>query len=238
MGEAMRKHRDRVAVSVAVSCVGPLTETVLAADIAVVDAAEYRRACSVLAELTMLDPLRMCAEYMRRERFATVWKSSGSALHAVFRKDPAELTREDALTVAEEFVMAAIVMARGFDDLTAVAGIEFLDWFGVWPAHPANNQGGSSEAVLERVNLLLLELARDPQGASDLTLGGAWFALCMSLSGRAVLAVPLIEAGLLEAAVATLHRSSPVEWVTWTTPTGIIGASIVCLAWTLSTLEG
>ena len=48
----------------------------------------------------------------------------------------------------------------------------------------------------------------------------------------------LIEAGMLELAVATLQQSSPTDWNTWGTATGILSGSICTLFWTLSTLEG
>ena len=48
--------------------------------------------------------------------------------------------------------------------------------------------------------------------------------------------MPLIEAGLLEAMVASLKRTSPVEWMSWKTPTGMCAGGILLLGWTLSTL--
>ena len=41
---------------------------------------------------------------------------------------------------------------------------------------------------------------------------------------------------MLEAAVAALQQSSPTDWITWLTSTGILACSICCLGWTLSTL--
>eukprot|EP01046_Picozoa_sp_COSAG06_P066922 COSAG06_NODE_17109_length_960_cov_1.552846_1_plen_285_part_10 len=125
MGEAMREHRERVSVGVAVACVGPLVETVFAADVSEVDAAEYRRAASVLVELVMLDPLQLCAEYWRDERLAVTWKSKGNAYNAVFLKDPSELTRDDVLVVAADNSLAAAYWSRGFDAVIEAAGMTF-----------------------------------------------------------------------------------------------------------------
>jgi hypothetical protein len=66
---------------------------------------------------------------------------------------------------------------------------------------------------------------------------GVWWAINSSISGRVALAVPLIEAGLVETAVAALKRSSPAEWMTWKTRSGILAGSTIVLGWTLSTLE-
>ena len=66
---------------------------------------------------------------------------------------------------------------------------------------------------------------------------GVWWAINSSISGRVALAVPLIEAGLVETAVAALKRSSPAEWMTWKTRSGILAGTTIVLGWTLSTLE-
>ena len=100
-------------VDVAAECVGPLMETVFVADVSVVDAAEFRRAQLVLCELCLLDPLRLLAEYLRDLRIGLSWGTPGNAWAAVFDKEPSELTREDALTVAAPCTTLSIVQARG-----------------------------------------------------------------------------------------------------------------------------
>ena len=100
-------------VDVAAECIGPLMETVFAADVSVVDAAEFRRAQLVLCELCLLDPLRLLAEYLRDLRIGLSWGTPGNAWAAVFDKEPSELTREDALTVAAPCTTLSIVQARG-----------------------------------------------------------------------------------------------------------------------------
>ena len=54
---------------------------------------------------------------------------------------------------------------------------------------------------MKRLCEILLGIVRDPRGISELELAGVWQMLGDSFSGRQALAVPLIEAGLLEAGV-------------------------------------
>jgi hypothetical protein len=100
-------------VDVAVACVGPLIKTVFAADVSVVDAAEFRRAHLVLGKLSLLDPLRLIGEWARESRLGIAWGTPGNAWAKVFGKDPSELTRDDALTVAAPQSMYAIQWCRG-----------------------------------------------------------------------------------------------------------------------------
>ena len=240
LGEAMiaiQEHRKRVTVGVAVSCVGPLVDTVLCADVSVVGPVEYRRAASVLAELVMLDPLKVLAEYHRGERFFSTWKTMGNALNAVFLKQPAELTHDDVLTVASETTLTVEWWARGPDALLEEMGVGTFDLMGVWLANDKLQPGNASEAVIDRLLQLALEIVRDPQGLSKLTQAGVWQIFGWSLSGRAAQAMPVIEAGLLKEMVATMKQSSPVEWMTWKTSSGMLAGGIFLLGWTLSTLQ-
>ena len=100
-------------VDAAAECVGALCETVFAADVSVVDAAEFRRAHLVLAELCLLEPLRLLAECVRDLRMGIAWGTPGNARGAVFDKDPSELTREDALAVAAPHIPSVFHLARG-----------------------------------------------------------------------------------------------------------------------------
>ena len=104
---------ERELVDVAAECVGPLIETVVAADVSVVDAAEFRRALSVLAELCLLDPSRLLAEWVRDLRLGLAWGTPGNAWAAVFDKEPSELTRNDALTLAGPCLVFQLQQARG-----------------------------------------------------------------------------------------------------------------------------
>jgi hypothetical protein len=172
MGEAAREHRERVSVGVALPCVGPLMETVFAADVSVVDAEEYRHAASALAELIMVDVVQLCAEYLRNERFAITWLATGNAYHAVFQKDPAELTRDDALTVAWDAAVGpgTHLHGTGFDAGLGPAGIEFYDWMKVWIEHDmlGLNSSKATDAFLRSLTTLFLELVSDPKDLSEL----------------------------------------------------------------------
>ena len=113
-GSASANGGEREAlVDVAAECVGPLIETVFTAEVPVVDAAEFRRAQLVLCELFTLDPLRLLAEYLRDSRIGLSWGTPGNAWAAVFDKEPSELSRDDALTVAVPFPTLNIQQARG-----------------------------------------------------------------------------------------------------------------------------
>ena len=87
-------------VDVAAECIGPLVETVFAADVSVVDAAEFRRAHLLLAELFALEPLRLIGEWARDLRLGIAWGTPGNAWAAVLDKEPSQLTRDDVLVLA------------------------------------------------------------------------------------------------------------------------------------------
>ena len=87
-------------VDVAAECIGPLVETVFAADVSVVDAAEFRRAHLLLLELFTLDPLRLIGEWARDLRLGIAWGTPGNAWAAVLDKEPSQLTRDDVLVLA------------------------------------------------------------------------------------------------------------------------------------------
>eukprot|EP01050_Picozoa_sp_SAG11_P000974 SAG11_NODE_38_length_21705_cov_24.667453_12_plen_606_part_00 len=227
------------ALALAAACVGPLIETIFAADASVVPAAEYRRAAAVVAEVAMLDdPLPIVAEYLRNERFATAWISTGNAYGAVFQKEPAQLTRDDVLTVAADTVLQTVHWTRGYDAGLVAAGIATMDHIGPWSQFDKLHPGNASDAVLERLLMLALDVAREPHGISEMVQAGIWQVLGWSISGRrAALAMTMIEAGLLEVMVATLNENPPVEWLTWRTPTGMRAGGIFTFGWVLSTLN-
>ena len=82
-----------------------------------------------------------------------------------------------------------------------------------------------------------LEIGRDPQGAPAEAVAGAWFTVYYGVLGRESVAPSLLEAGVLEAAVAQLHESSAVEWVNWRSPAGLVAGPIFCLTAGLVALE-
>ena len=68
-----------------------------AEQISEIDAEEFQRASLVLGSLCWMDR-EVMVEYFRGGRFSAVWQASGNALNTAAAKDPAELTRDDAMT--------------------------------------------------------------------------------------------------------------------------------------------
>ena len=240
-GDAAASATQRV--DVAVACVGALVN-VLCADASSVDAKEWQLAASVLAELMTMDLVRVCAEYWRHERYVHIW-TAASAYGAAFEKELGALSREDALTVACCNVLPLCTWARGTD-----AGLDYASRDGhrcgfldgnIFPNFMAHNKifTGSvvSDEYLEKLFMLSLEILQDPQDTSELTLGGIGTVLAWGLSGRPAMTATLIKAGLIEALVTTLHRTTPAEWVSWKSATGILAAGVLHLGWSLSTME-
>ena len=100
-------------VDVAAECIGPLVETVFAADVSVVDASEFRRAHLLLLELFTLDPLRLIGEWARDLRLGIAWGTPGNAWAAVLDTAPSELTRDDVLVLAAVMGCYSSLCARG-----------------------------------------------------------------------------------------------------------------------------
>ena len=206
-------------VAVAVECVVPLMEAGFAADTSVVDAAEYRRACLCLAELHALDPLRVAAEAWREDRAIRLAMGSPSnAYKQVFEKEAADLTRDDALTVACATAPYALYFSRGPDPVCAAADLQFMTVVtGMQelnlqtPGHP------TTDAFIERLGLLMLDLVRDAHQSEtpELALAGDVMALAWCLSARPKVGAALVAAGFVEVVVAALRRSAPVEWLSW-----------------------
>ena len=95
-----------------------------------------------------------------------------------------------------------------------------------------------SEGWVERMCVLLLDVAKDHEKTNSLTVAGAWIALGWATAGRSAVMTPLIEAGLIETAVETLHTSSPVDWVTFKTPIGVRAGGIAMgCGWAMATLD-
>ncbi len=248
-GTASAEEERETLVDAASKCICPLMETVIAADVSVVDTAEFQRAHLVLAELFALEPLRLIAEWARNVRAGITWGTPGNAWAAVFKKEPSDLSRADVLTVAAGVTPLVCSMSRGTDETNEAGGIDFTQWAGEFIGETRGGRPGGCrlmkahanpppDAFIDRLCLLGLETIRDPHELSELQLAGVWTVLWMAVGGRAPLAMTLTEAGMVDAAVATLQKHSPTDWITWRTPTGIVGNSICTLGWTLSTIVG
>ncbi len=232
-------HHHQVRTSIAVACTLPILENVLAADASVVDAVEYQRATLTLHALFLVEPRHMSVQFLRDLHFDIPWRASGNAYNAVFKKEQSELTRDDALTLACDCGLWATVHCAWMTQCLAMAGVEFQDSVDrvmtnrlVAPV--------ASDDTLDKLGSLFFDIVRDPQGASDLVLTGAWFSLVWLLGGTATNSgartQTLIEAGLIETAVAELRRTSPETWLSFRTASGLNAGAIFTFGWTLSTL--
>ena len=126
----------------------------------------------------------------------------------------------------------------GFTGQCARAGLDEFAYLGHFMTHHPLQQARSPTDDLPRAAALrCLEIGRDPQGAPAEAVAGAWFTVYYGVLGRESVAPSLLEAGVLEAAVAQLHESSAVEWVNWRSPAGLVAGPIFCLTAGLVALE-
>ena len=71
----------------------------------------------------------MCTELFRDERYSKTWTASSNALNAVFLKDPAEMTRDDAMTVACDSAAIKMRWHQGYAALCVAAGVDELVFY-------------------------------------------------------------------------------------------------------------
>ena len=144
---------DEALVDVAAECVGPLVETIVAAHASVVDPVEFRRAHLVLGELCLLDPLQLIGEWIREARLGIAWGTPGNAWATVFDKDPSELTRDDALTVAAPHGVFSIQWCRGAVARLARRGSERFRFQRLFSAALTRFDHCSAQALIQRTKL-------------------------------------------------------------------------------------
>lgn len=156
--------------------------------------------------------------------------------------------RADAVTVACDAMFSAGWGGAGLDRVAYRGEQGEEGWLctAEWMGHFFDNKltigpTGNvyvSDVWVERICMLLLDVAKDHENSSSLIVAGAWIALGWATAGRSGVMAPLIEAGLIETAVETLHTSSPVDWVSFKTPTGIRAGGIAMgCGWAMSTLD-
>lgn len=115
-------------------------------------------------------------------------------------------------------------------DVAAQAGVAGLDHFLAWissvPYHP-QNPNKRTDTENEPILLQALELSRNPNGASELELAGIWWLIFNSISpDRPDLCMRAVKAGLLDVGMQALRRFTPVEWICWRTPAGLMAGAI------------
>jgi hypothetical protein len=186
-------------------------------------------------------------ECFRDHTYNISFTTPGNAVAAVFEKTLDELTREDAMTVGVSNTIMMQVHSRGMDAIMEAAGFREVELLGdvvTWPlmihytGSCVASQRQDFPEFKDRLALLSLDILREPpEGTSDHALAGVWWLISTAITGNADAAMRLISGGLLELAVATLHESSPVEWIAYRTPSEVLAGATFLLGWTLSTLE-
>ena len=112
----------------------------------------------------------------------------------------------------------ALYFSRGPGPVCAAADLQFMTVVTTMqelnlqtPGHP------TTDAFIERLGLLMLDLVRDAHQSEtpELALAGDMMALAWCLSARPKVGAALVAAGFVEVVVAALRRSAPVEWLSW-----------------------
>lgn len=151
----------------------------------------------------------------------------------------------DALTVASVNMPVNIHWARGADAIFDAAGCgrsgTSVDWVRLFSENdflspPARR---ASDAFIERLSMLMLDIIREPTGMDELLLGGVAFALSVMLSATVAPMAAMLKAGLVQAGVATMRRVdlSPADWVSCRARGGILATGVLHLGWAVSTSQ-
>lgn len=227
MGSIMRQHHKRVDTSVAKACVEPLV-ALLRADASRVDGVEAQRVYMVLCGLMLLDPVAIVSEWVQRDFVSATWTTTTStALAKVLAKDGEELARDDVLLWGCDWLPHLVYWGKGFSEITASAQADEMSvlhgYMTHCPLYPAHCDDKKS---VQRIRLAL-DAIRDPQGLSDLQLAGIAFAVTLAMQQRShEVVAAVVDAGTFEVGASVLGRISPVEAVTWCTPSGLLAASL------------
>ena len=113
----------------------------------------------------------------------------------------------DAQTIAFGHSNETLYHATGFDRVS-----DLVEEFGGWATSPwlaalfehcpLSPTSTHSEAWLERICHLFLEILQDPQGASDRALATVWVSMNWAINSRPTMAFKMLDAGILELAIA------------------------------------
>ena len=191
-------------VAAAPAVVDALVDGVLCS--AQVEAAEYRQVCALMADMMFREENSFCLEMVRQGRWFRAWEAP--ALLAVASRPPAEMTRDDALTVAADSSILMMI-ARGWARTHDAAGVDEmasvfeLAGHPLYPERAAANPGGN-----ERLIVLALEICRDPLGLSERQLAGVWNLAFLLITQRAEMGAVAANAGIFDAAAAELREGA------------------------------
>ena len=246
----LRTHQDRARAGTAAACIVSLVETWPGLS----DAEEFQRCALLQLEIWQLavdsglDPVQeVGVEWFRRgsplhvSRSNAVYSAPDNAYAVSFTKDAKCLTRADALTIACAMAPAALTWCRGIRPTFLHAGTNFLEWMNEYlisvKIGPGAGGQDTTDAMRERLCLLWLEIHRDPRGISTFGLASVWMSVSIIVAGRPTVALTMIKAGIINVLVSSIRLASPVDWVTWTTPSGMLFGCMFHLAWALSTTQ-
>ena len=189
-------------VAAAPAVVDALVDGVLCS--AQVEAAEYRQVCALMAGYMFREENSFILEMVRSKRWVRAFEAP--ALLAAAGRPPAEMTRDDALTVAADMSFLMMI-TRGWTRTHEAAGVDEMSSVFELASHPlyperaAANPGGN-----ERLIVLALEICRDPQGLSERQLAGVWNCLFLLVTQRAELGAAAAKGGIFDAAAAELRE--------------------------------
>ena len=143
----------------------------------------------------------------RDERYSETWTASGNALNAVFVKEPAEMTRDDVMTVACDAVAPAVHVSQGYTAHCVAAVVDESTFFvALAVQYPLGVVRAPGDEANLRLAMLALEICRDPQGLSERQLAGVWNCLFLLVTQRAELGAAAAKGGIFDAAAAELRE--------------------------------
>lgn len=169
-----------------------------------VDAAEYRQVCDLTADLMLRKENSFMLEMICGQRWMRAWRAP--VLLDVASRQPAEMTRDDVLTVAAD---SSIMLATfcSWTHTNEAAGEDEVDAMIKLSNHPLYPDGmAANPDGNERLVQLALEVCRDPQGLPERQLAGVWTSIFALVSSRPVLGAVAANEGIANAAVAELRE--------------------------------
>jgi hypothetical protein len=140
--------------ALAVASVGALFDHAIGAGVEAVDTADFRRACLVVNHLWRLSPLPAAVEMTRGLRFGLCGHAAPTT-HAIMDKEPAQITRDDALTFAHWGCWFVAWHCSGVDDALEGAGVSWEEFLSTLPKLRFFVPGAVHEGFRERVTLAL-----------------------------------------------------------------------------------
>lgn len=189
-----------------------------------VDAAEWRRVRLLVAALAAgaetLPVTAVCIEH-----FVRVWEAPDSAFGRVRSRTAAELTTDDALTLAADLAWWACNHCRG---MTSCDNFTLETMSNIYKLYYISGPGGPGDEIASQLMPLVVQLVRErvSESSSSSLNAGLWFLMFWLQIGRPRIAVMMIrELGVLQLAADSLRRASPLDHASFSrNPSGYWGA--------------